>query len=70
VFALVDQVADELGSVDVMVANAGIAQVKTLLDVTPDDLQKIFEVVSYLAGPDSDYMTGQSVIIDGGMVYS
>src|SRR5690349_16746374 len=44
VFALVDQAADELGSVDVMVANAGIAQVKTLLDVTPDDLRKIFDV--------------------------
>lgn len=26
-------------------------------------------VVSYLAGPDSDYMTGQAVLIDGGMVY-
>jgi meso-butanediol dehydrogenase/(S,S)-butanediol dehydrogenase/diacetyl reductase len=26
-------------------------------------------LVSYLAGPDSDYMTGQSVLIDGGMVY-
>ena len=25
--------------------------------------------VSWLAGPDSDYMTGQSVVIDGGMVY-
>lgn len=25
--------------------------------------------VSYLAGPDSDYMTGQSVMIDGGLVY-
>ena len=24
---------------------------------------------SYLAGPDSDYMTGQAVLIDGGMVY-
>ena len=44
VFALVDRAADELGSVDVMVANAGIAQVKALLDVTPDDLRKIFEV--------------------------
>jgi meso-butanediol dehydrogenase / (S,S)-butanediol dehydrogenase / diacetyl reductase len=44
VFALVDQAADELGSVDVMVANAGIAQVKELLDVTPDDLRKIFDV--------------------------
>ncbi|ACS84796.1 (S)-acetoin forming diacetyl reductase [Musicola paradisiaca] len=26
--------------------------------------------VSYLAGPDSDYMTGQSLLIDGGMVLS
>ncbi|GAF38166.1 (S)-acetoin forming diacetyl reductase [Lentilactobacillus farraginis] len=26
--------------------------------------------VSYLAGPDSDYMTGQSLLIDGGMVFS
>ena len=34
VFAMVEQVASELGSVDVMVANAGIAQVKTLLEVT------------------------------------
>ncbi len=25
--------------------------------------------VSYLAGPDSDYMTGQSVLIDGGMLF-
>ena len=26
--------------------------------------------VSYLAGPDSDYMTGQALIIDGGMVFN
>jgi meso-butanediol dehydrogenase/(S,S)-butanediol dehydrogenase/diacetyl reductase len=44
VFAMVDQVATELGSVDVMVANAGIAQVKTLLEVTPHDLRTIFDV--------------------------
>ena len=44
VFAMVDRVATELGSVDVMVANAGIAQVKTLLEVTTEDLQRIFEV--------------------------
>jgi meso-butanediol dehydrogenase / (S,S)-butanediol dehydrogenase / diacetyl reductase len=25
--------------------------------------------VSYLAGPDSDYMTGQSVLIDGGLLF-
>lgn len=27
-------------------------------------------MVSFLAGPDSDYMTGQSVLIDGGMVFN
>ena len=26
--------------------------------------------VAYLAGPDSDYMTGQALIIDGGMVFN
>ena len=34
---------------------------------TPDDVAGF---VSYLAGPDSDYMTGQSVMIDGGIVMS
>jgi meso-butanediol dehydrogenase/(S,S)-butanediol dehydrogenase/diacetyl reductase len=32
----------------------------------PEDVARF---VSYLAGPDSDYMTGQSPMIDGGMVY-
>jgi len=44
VFAMVDRAADELGALDVMVANAGIAQVKTLLEVTPEDLETIFRV--------------------------
>lgn len=33
----------------------------------PDDLSK---VVSFLASKDSDYMTGQSIIQDGGIVFS
>lgn len=33
---------------------------------TPDDVASL---VSYLAGPDSDYVTGQSILIDGGLVY-
>jgi meso-butanediol dehydrogenase / (S,S)-butanediol dehydrogenase / diacetyl reductase len=44
VFALVDRAARELGSVDVMVANAGMAQVKTLREITRDDLARIFDV--------------------------
>ena len=44
VFAMVEQVAAEWGGVDVMVANAGVAQVKTILELTPEDLQRVFEV--------------------------
>ena len=33
---------------------------------TPEDVAAF---VSFLAGPDSDYMTGQAPIIDGGLVY-
>ncbi|MEG8141921.1 diacetyl reductase, partial [Acinetobacter baumannii] len=29
----------------------------------------VASLVSYLAGPDSDYVTGQSILIDGGIVY-
>jgi meso-butanediol dehydrogenase/(S,S)-butanediol dehydrogenase/diacetyl reductase len=34
---------------------------------TPEDVAKF---VSYLASPDSDYMTGQSIMIDGGVIFS
>ena len=27
-------------------------------------------VVSFLAGPDSNYVTGQSILVDGGMVFN
>jgi meso-butanediol dehydrogenase/(S,S)-butanediol dehydrogenase/diacetyl reductase len=33
---------------------------------TPEDVAGF---VSYLAGPDADYMTGQAGLIDGGLVY-
>ncbi|WP_428561231.1 MAG: acetoin reductase [Solidesulfovibrio sp. DCME] len=35
----------------------------------PETPADVAALVSYLAGPDSDYMTGQAVLIDGGMVY-
>lgn len=31
---------------------------------------EVAAAVSFLAGPDSDYMTGQSLLIDGGMVFN
>lgn len=44
VFAAVDHAEKELGGFDVMINNAGIAQVKALLDVTPEELEHIFRI--------------------------
>lgn len=44
VVAAVDAAASQLGSFDVMVNNAGIAQVKPLLDITEEELNKIFTI--------------------------
>ena len=41
---LVADTADQLGSLDVMVANAGIAQTKALLDVTPEEYDRVHAV--------------------------
>jgi meso-butanediol dehydrogenase/(S,S)-butanediol dehydrogenase/diacetyl reductase len=41
---LVAETAEQLGSLDVMVANAGVAQTKALLDVTPEDYDRIHAV--------------------------
>lgn len=30
----------------------------------------VANVVSFLSGPDSDYITGQSIVVDGGMVFN
>lgn len=44
VFAAVDQAADSLGGFDVMVNNAGIAQVRPFLEITEEDLETIYRV--------------------------
>lgn len=41
---MVKKVAGGLGSLDVMVANAGIAQVKPILEVSPDDFDRMMAV--------------------------
>ncbi|MBV8398398.1 MAG: (S)-acetoin forming diacetyl reductase [Acetobacteraceae bacterium] len=43
---------------------------KTVLLGRISEPEDVAACVSYLAGPDSDYMTGQAVIIDGGMVFN
>lgn len=43
-FRIVDDTITELGALDTHVNNAGVAQVKPLLDVEPTDLEKLFTV--------------------------
>ncbi|KAK4039268.1 hypothetical protein C8A01DRAFT_16710 [Parachaetomium inaequale] len=42
--SLIHSSAATLGPLDTMVANAGIAQVKPLLDLTPEDFRRVFDV--------------------------
>lgn len=35
----------------------------------PSEASEVAGVASFLAGPDSDYITGQSILVDGGMVF-
>jgi meso-butanediol dehydrogenase/(S,S)-butanediol dehydrogenase/diacetyl reductase len=44
VYAAVDHAEKALGGFDIMVNNAGIAQVQPLLDVTPEEVERIFKV--------------------------
>lgn len=44
VYAAIDHAEKELGGFDIMVNNAGIAQVKALADVTPEEIEKIFKI--------------------------
>ncbi|WP_114395625.1 acetoin reductase [Oleisolibacter albus] len=44
VHAAVDHAVHTLGGLDIMVNNAGIAQVQPLLDVTPEEVERIFRI--------------------------
>lgn len=44
VYAAIDHAEKELGGFDVMVNNAGIAQVLALTEVTPEDLDKVLKI--------------------------
>lgn len=44
VFKLVEQIVQKYGKLDVMVANAGVVQVKPFVDITEADMEKLFSV--------------------------
>lgn len=44
VFKMVEQAVGHFGRLDIMVNNAGIAQVKPLEEVTPEELEQIFRI--------------------------
>lgn len=44
VFSMVDQTVEHFGRLDVMVANAGIVQVKPLMEITEEDMERIFRI--------------------------
>lgn len=44
VFAAVEHAGRELGGLDIMVNNAGISQVKPLIDATPEEVERIFKI--------------------------
>ncbi|MGO2082027.1 SDR family NAD(P)-dependent oxidoreductase [Glutamicibacter arilaitensis] len=46
------------------------AQVDNILAGRVSEPADVAKLVSYLAGPDSDHMTGQTVLIDGGINFS
>lgn len=47
VYAAVDHAEKELGGFDIMINNAGIAQVQPIADVTPEEVDKIFTINVY-----------------------
>jgi meso-butanediol dehydrogenase/(S,S)-butanediol dehydrogenase/diacetyl reductase len=65
------KVAVELGEANGQSAEWGMQQfAKNITLQRVSEPSEVAACVSFLSGPDSDYMTGQAVIIDGGMVFN
>src|SRR5438094_554408 len=70
---MVDEPYRRWGRLDVLFNNAGVIRVQPLLEVTEPESDRVpginlTAVFFVLAAPDSDYMTGQAIKVDGGMV--
>jgi meso-butanediol dehydrogenase/(S,S)-butanediol dehydrogenase/diacetyl reductase len=68
---LMQKVAKDLGDANGESAEWGMQQfAKNITLQRVSEPSEVAACVSFLSGPDSDYMTGQAVIIDGGMVFN
>jgi meso-butanediol dehydrogenase / (S,S)-butanediol dehydrogenase / diacetyl reductase len=68
---MMQKVAQELADNNKQPFDWGMAQfAKNITLQRVSEPSEVAACVSFLAGPDSDYMTGQAVIIDGGMVFN
>ena len=68
---MMKKVAEELGEANGETPEWGMAQfAKNISLQRVSEPQEVAACVSFLAGPDSDYMTGQAILIDGGMVFN
>lgn len=70
--AMWDQIDSEIGKMK------GVAKGETIKKYSSDLIalgrtsvpEDVAKTVSFLAGGDSDYMTGQTVVVDGGIIFT
>ncbi|KAI9880012.1 MAG: hypothetical protein M1830_005931 [Pleopsidium flavum] len=69
--AMWDEIDEKLGEMQGVAKGESIKKYSSVIALgrtsVPEDVSK---TVSFLAGPDSDYMTGQTLIIDGGIIFN
>jgi 3-oxoacyl-[acyl-carrier protein] reductase len=76
VTAAVEKTVSTFGRLDILVSNAGTAVPKTFEQTTIEEIDRLFAVnvrgtmvaalVAFVAGPDSSYITGANLTVDGG----
>jgi NAD(P)-dependent dehydrogenase (short-subunit alcohol dehydrogenase family) len=67
--AMWEQIDRELGALEGLAqGEAWKRRIRGIPLGRPEKPEDIAKVVAFLAGPDSDYMTGQAINVDGGMV--